>query len=153
MADTVTPQRRSEIMSNIRAKGMKPEMAVRRLVHAMGYRYRLHRNDLPGKPDLVFLGRRKVIFVHGCFWHQHPDPTCNIARRPKSNQHYWLPKLEHNVTRDVKHQARLAELGWSVLVVWECDVAAGDGIADRIREFLDRTDGVARTPLGNRSSC
>ena len=85
MADTVTAKRRSEIMSNIRAKGMKPEMAVRRLVHAMGYRYRLHRRDLPGKPDLVFPGRRKVIFVHGSFWHQHGDPRCRITRCPKSN--------------------------------------------------------------------
>ena len=138
MADTVTPKRRSEIMSNIRAKGMKPEMAIRRLTHAMGYRYQLHRKDLPGKPDLVFPGRRKVIFMHGCFWHQHPDATCRIARLPQSNQHYWLPKLERNVARDAEHQARLAELGWDVLVIWECDVEASDGIADRIRGFLEQ---------------
>ena len=136
MADTVTPKRRSEIMSNIRAKGMKPEMAVRRITHAMGYRYRLHRKDLPGKPDLVFPGRRKVIFVHGCFWHQHADLACKISRRPRSNQDYWLPKLERNVKRDAEHQARLTELGWDVLVIWECDVESGDGIADLIREFL-----------------
>ena len=141
MADTVTAKRRSEIMSNIRAKGMKPEMAVRRLVHAMGYRYRLHRKDLPGKPDLVFPARRKVIFVHGCFWHQHDDPACRIARRPKSNQHYWLPKLERNVIRDAEHLAQLAQLGWDVLVIWECDVVSDDGIADRIRGFLERGDG------------
>ena len=141
MADTVTAKRRSEIMSNIRAKGMKPEMAVRRLVHAMGYRYRLHRRDLPGSPDLVFPGRRKVIFVHGCFWHQHGDPACRIARRPKSNQHYWLPKLERNVIRDAEHLAQLAQLGWDVLVIWECDVVCDDGIADRIRGFLERGDG------------
>ena len=139
MADTVTPQRRSEIMSNIRAKGMKPEMAVRRLIHAMGYRYRLHRKDLPGKPDLVFPGRRKVIFVHGCFWHQHTDPSCKIARRPQSNQDYWLPKLERNTTRDAEHQALLMQQGWDVLVTWECEVEAGGGIADRIREFLERS--------------
>ena len=82
MADKVTPQQRSEIMSHIRAKGMKPEMRVRRLVHSMGYRYRLHRKDLPGKPDLVFPGRRKVIFVHGCFWHQHADPTASSRGFP-----------------------------------------------------------------------
>ena len=111
MADTVTPKRRSEIMSNIRAKGMKPEMALRRITHAMGYRYRLYRKDLPGKPHLVFPGRRKVIFVHGCFWHQHADLACKISRRPRSNQDYWLPKLERNVTRDAEHQARLTELG------------------------------------------
>ena len=138
MTDTVTPKRRSEIMSNIRAKGMKPEMAVRRLTHAMGYRYRLHRNDLPGKPDLVFPSRRKVIFVHGCFWHQHADPACKIARRPRSNQDYWLPKLDRNVGRDTENRAQLAELGWEVLVLWECDIEAADGIVDHIREFLDR---------------
>ena len=137
MADTVTPKRRSEIMANIRAKGMKPEMAVRRLVHAMGYRYRLHRKDLPGKPDLVFPSRGKVIFVHGCFWHQHIDPACKITRRPKSNQHYWLPKLEQNAVRDAKHQSRLAELGWDVLVIWECEIEAGNRVADRIQEFLE----------------
>ena len=137
MADTVTPHRRSEIMSNIRAKGMKPEMAVRRLVHAMGYRYRLHRRDLPGKPDLVFPGRRKVIFVHGCFWHQHSDPACRIARRPRSNQHYWLPKLERNVARDAEHQVQLSELGWDVLVIWECDLGKDRRITDRIQGFLE----------------
>ena len=138
MADTVTPKRRSEIMSNIQAKGMKPEMTVRRITHAMGYRYRLHRKDLPGKPDLVFVGWRKVVFVHGCFWHQHADPSCKIARRPQSNRDYWLPKLERNVARDAEHQARLAELGWDVLVVWECDIETSGGIADRIQEFLER---------------
>ena len=137
MADTVTPERRSEIMSNIRAKGMKPEMAVRRITHAMGYRYRLHRKDLPGKPDLVFPGRRKVIFVHGCFWHQHGDPACKIARQPRSNLNYWLPKLERNAARDAEHQASLAELDWDTLVLWECEVKAGSEIADRIREFLE----------------
>ncbi len=136
MADNVTPQRRSEIMSNIRAKGMKPEMLVRRLTHSLGYRYRLHRKDLPGKPDLVFPGRRKVIFVHGCFWHQHADPACRIARRPRSNLDYWLPKLERNVSRDAENKARLAQLGWRALVIWECEVEAGGGVADRIRDFL-----------------
>ena len=116
MADSVTPKRRSEIMSNIRAKGMKPEMAVRRITHAMGYRYRLHRKDLPGKPDLVFPSRRKVIFIHGCFWHQHTDPACKIARRPRSNQDYWLPKLERNAARDAgapsqSHGVRLGRAG------------------------------------------
>ena len=139
MADTVTPKRRSEIMSNIRATGMKPEMVVRRLTHAMGYRYRLHRKDLPGKPDLVFLSRRKAIFVHGCFWHQHADTACKISRRPQSNQDYWLPKLERNVARDAVHQVRLTELGWNVLVIWECEVKAGDGLAERIQSFLNST--------------
>ena len=138
MADTVTPERRSEIMSNIRAKGMKPEMAVRRITHAMGYRYRLHGKDLPGKPDLVFAGRRKVIFIHGCFWHQHADPACKIARLPRSNRDYWLPKLERNAARDAEHDAKLAEAGWGVLVLWECEVKEPNGLASRIRNFLER---------------
>ena len=125
-------------MRAIRSKGMKPELAVRRLVHGMGYRYRLHRHDLPGRPDLVFPGRRKVIFVHGCFWHQHADHACKIVHRPKSNRDYWLPKLERNAARDAEHRARLMELGWDVVVLWECYVAADTGIADRIRDFLER---------------
>lgn len=137
MADTVTPERRSEIMSNIRAKDMKPELAVRRLVHAMGYRYRLHRKDLPGQPDMVFSSRQKVIFVHGCFWHQHRDPSCRIVRRPKSNQHYWLPKLKRTVKRDSEHLAELAKMGWDVLVIWECEVEDDPRTPERIREFLE----------------
>lgn len=135
--DRVTPEIRSRTMRAIRSKGMKPEVAVRRLVHGMGYRYRLHRHDLPGRPDLVFPDRRKVIFVHGCFWHQHNDPACKFTHRPKSNRDYWLPKLERNAVRDTEHQASLKESGWDVLVLWECDVKNGDGIAGRIRQFLD----------------
>ena len=136
MADTVAPQQRSEIMSRIRAKGMKPEMRVRRLVHSMGYRYRLHRKDLPGKPDLVFPGRRKVIFVHGCFWHQHADPACKLARLPKSNRDYWWPKLERNATRGAEQEAKLGELGWKVLILWECEVEDDAVLRERIQEFL-----------------
>ena len=136
MADTVAPQRRSEIMSHIRAKGMKPEMRVRQLAHSMGYRYRLHRKDLPGKPDMVFPGRRKAIFVHGCFWHQHASPACKIARIPKSNRDYWLPKLERNASRDAEHMAKLDKLGWEVLILWECEVEEYTGLRERIRKFL-----------------
>ena len=125
-------------MRAIRSKDMQPELAVRRLVHGMGYRYRLHRHGLPGRPDMVFASRRKVIFVHGCYWHQHSDPGCKIARRPKSNLDYWLPKLDGNVVRDADNQDRLRELGWDSLVIWECEVRAGEGIEDRIREFLGR---------------
>ena len=137
MADTVTPKRRSEIMSGIRSKGMRPEMTVRRLLHSMGYRYRLHCRDLPGKPDLVFPARRKVIFVHGCFWHQHADPGCGIVRLPKSNREYWLPKLERNVARDVKHREQLRDLGWEALVIWECEVEAGSGFLKKVAEYLE----------------
>ena len=138
MTDTVSPERRSEIMSRIRSQGMKPEMDVRRLTHAMGYRYRLHRTDLPGKPDLVFPGRRKVIFVHGCFWHQHAG--CDHVREPQSNRDYWLPKLKRNAERDAEQQRRLADLGWRMLVLWECEVRqGGEMLGERIRCFLDES--------------
>ncbi len=135
--DRVSPETRSRNMRAIRSKDMKPELAVRRLVHGMGYRYRLHRHGLPGRPDMVFASRRKVIFVHGCYWHQHSDPDCKIARRPKSNLDYWLPKLDGNVVRDADNQDRLRELGWDLLVIWECEVRTGEGIEDRIRDFLE----------------
>lgn len=126
-------------MSNIRSKGMKPEMVVRRLIHSMGYRYRLHRQDLPGKPDLVFSGRRKLIFVHGCFWHQHEDPACKIVRRPKSNRDYWLPKLQRNAIRDKENLSQLSELGWNVLLVWECQLECLDALTCKLRKFLEQT--------------
>ena len=135
MADTVTPERRSEIMSNIRSKGMKPEMAVRQGLHAMGDRYR--RKDLPGKPDLVFSRRQAVIFVHGYFWHRHADPTCKIARLPRSNREYWLPKLEGDVARDAMRQAELRRFGWKVLVIWECEIRASSGFLESAKKFLD----------------
>ena len=121
-------------MSRIRSKGTKPEMTVRRLLHSMGYRYRLHRRDLPGNPDLVFPRWRKAIFVHGCFWHQHPG--CKISRQPKSNQNYWLPKLERNTVRDAEHQAQLREMGWDVLVIWECEVKNGASFVTKAVNFL-----------------
>lgn len=138
MADTVSPGRRSEIMSGIRSQGTKPEMTVRRVLHSLGYRYRLHVAELPGKPDLVFPGRRKVIEVRGCFWHQHEDPECRIARQPRSNRDYWLPKLARNVERDGEHERKLRALGWEVLVVWECEVRRGSEFLDRAVEFLEK---------------
>ena len=137
MTDVVSPTRRSQIMASIRSKGTKPEIAVRRLLHSMGYRYRLHRTGLPGTPDLVFPARRKVILVHGCFWHQHSDPSCKITRQPKSNQEYWHEKLNRNVARDTDNQSRLRSLGWDVLVVWECEVKSGREFLRRIIHYLD----------------
>lgn len=134
MADTITPTCRSANMARIRSKDMKPELVVRRLVHSLGYRYRLHRNDLPGKPDLVLGPRRKVIFVHGCFWHQHAG--CREGRIPKSNQTYWQPKLARNVERDQRVQRELAEAGWTVIVVWECEISDLDTLKERISGFL-----------------
>lgn len=141
MGDRVTPEQRSENMRRIRSKGMQPEMTVRRLSHALGYRHRLHRKELPGKPDLVYPGRRKVVFVHGCFWHQHPDPGCKIARRPKSNLGYWGPKLDRNVERDTRNQAQLQEKGWEYMIIWECEAReaqakGSDVLASKIRRFL-----------------
>lgn len=137
MTDRVSPEQRSKNMSQIKSRGMKPELAVRRLVHGLGYRYRLHRHDLPGRPDMVFPGRRKVIFVHGCFWHQHPDSNCKLAHKPQSNSSYWGPKLRRNQERDTKHQAQLRDMGWHVLVLWECEVKADSQLTERITLFLN----------------
>ncbi len=134
--DPLTPTQRSERMSRVRHKDTKPEMVVRRLTHSLGYRYRLHRRDLPGQPDVVFPSRRKIILVHGCFWHQH---GCPIYRYPKSRLEFWAPKLERNVRRDRENQARLRELGWEVLVVWECQAKRKDtsDLAAQLQAFLD----------------
>lgn len=123
-------------MSRVRGRDTKPEMLVRRLAHGMGYRYRLHRRDLPGSPDLVFPSRQKVIFVHGCFWHRHLDPDCKLARLPKSKLDFWGPKLETNRERDERNLALLAELGWDVLIIWECQTKNREELKARIGEFL-----------------
>ena len=134
--DILTPEQRSERMSRVRGRDTKPEMLVRRLTHGMGYRYRLHRRGLPGSPDLVFPSRMKVIFVHGCFWHRHLDPECKLARLPKSKLDFWGPKLETNRERDERNLVLLAELGWDVLVIWECQTNNREELQARIREFL-----------------
>lgn len=139
MTDMVSPERRSRIMARIGPKDTKPEMTVRRLVHAMGYRYRLHRRDLPGTPDLVFPSRGKVIFVHGCFWHRHQ--YCGRASLPKSNRDFWLRKLEGNAERDSQNQQRLAELGWDALVLWECEVQERVALKERVVRFLEEPRG------------
>jgi len=118
--DVFSAEQRSAVMRAVKSKGTKPEIKVRRLLYRAGYRYRLHRKDLPGNPDLVFPGRRSVIFVHGCFWHQHPG--CPHAARPSSNNEYWMKKLDRNIERDKRNIASLAEEGWRVLVLWECEL-------------------------------
>lgn len=123
-------------MAKIRSKNTGPEMLVRRLVFAAGYRYRLHARKLPGKPDLVFAGRRKVIFVHGCFWHLHVA-CVQGARIPKSRVDFWTLKLEGNRRRDAANRAALAELGWEVLTLWECELTDRDALCARIYAFLD----------------
>ncbi len=136
MADKISKERRSENMRRIRSKDMKPEMIVRKLVHGMGHRYRLHRKDLPGKPDLVFGPKKKVIFVHGCFWHQHGDPKCKIVRKPKSNTGYWDAKLERNIQRDAENLHKLREMGWDTLTLWECDIKDPNRLKKKISAFI-----------------
>jgi len=118
--DRLTRQKRSELMGLVRSKNTKPEMAVRRLVHALGYRYRLHGSSLPGRPDLVFASRRKVIFVHGCFWHRHTG--CAKATTPKANAAFWIAKFRANRKRDRLNERRLVSAGWDVVTVWECEL-------------------------------
>lgn len=133
--DSVTTARRSEIMGRVRSRDTKPEMTVRRMVHAMGYRYRLHATDLPGRPDLVFRSRRKVVFVHGCFWHRHAK--CALARLPKSRQDFWRTKLNLNRQRDMRNERALLDSGWDVLTIWECELKDIVQVTIQIREFLD----------------
>ncbi|QUP52264.1 DNA mismatch endonuclease Vsr [Ralstonia syzygii] len=133
--DSVSVARRSEIMAQVRSRDTKPELLVRRLIYAMGYRYRLHAKDLLGKPDLVFRSRRKVVFVHGCFWHRHPG--CALARLPKSRREFWLPKLEANRERDIKNERALQDAGWNTLIVWECELSDLVKLKKKIKDFLD----------------
>ena len=135
--DTLTPEQRSERMGRVKATGSAAELQIRRLVHRLGYRFRLHGARLPGKPDLVFASRRKVIFVHGCFWHRHPDPNCRLARLPKSRQDFWVPKLEGNRERDLRIADELERLGWRSLVIWECQLRDTAFLENEIRTFLD----------------
>jgi DNA mismatch endonuclease (patch repair protein) len=134
--DTLTPKQRSKQMSLIKAEDTKPEMAIRRLVHSMGYRYRLHVAALPGRPDLVFPARKAVIFVHGCFWHRHAK--CKLARLPKSRLDFWLPKLDANRRRDVAVLRNLRKLGWRTMVAWECQTKRPQLLARRLKRFLDQ---------------
>jgi DNA mismatch endonuclease, patch repair protein len=135
MVDTVSVARRSEIMSRVRNKDTRPELYVRRLIHNAGFRYRLHVSKLPGRPDLVFPGRKKVIFVHGCFWHSHDG--CHNARVPKSRADFWMSKLESNKERDERNMRALMDEGWKVLVIWECELR-DLALLDRIKDFLEQ---------------
>lgn len=139
MTDTLSPKERSKRMSLIRGTGSAPEMKLRRLVHGMGFRYRLHVKELPGKPDLVFPSRHAVIFMHGCFWHRHKG--CKLARLPKSKLDFWKPKLEENRKRDLWNQQRLRDLGWSILVVWECQMVTTNRVSVVVRKFLEKQGG------------
>ncbi|HLY98586.1 MAG TPA: DNA mismatch endonuclease Vsr [Candidatus Angelobacter sp.] len=132
--DTISQERRSENMRRIRNRDTKPEMLVRSLLHRSGYRFRLHYKDLPGKPDIVFTSRRKVIFVHGCFWHQHG--ACSEGRIPNTRRAYWNPKLNRNKERDTLNLQRLQALGWDTLEIWECETKK-PGLQARLARFLN----------------
>lgn len=134
--DCYSTSKRSDVMRRVRSSGTAPEVCVRRIVHRMGYRYRLHRSDLPGTPDLVFPGLKKVILVHGCFWHQH---NCGAGARPSSRGDYWNRKLDGNKSRDKLNARRLRSLGWSILVIWECQTKRTKlaRLIKRIERFLE----------------
>lgn len=134
MPDTFTPEERSRIMAKVQSENTSAELKVRSLIHRLGYRFRLHAKNLPGKPDILFPGRRKVIFVHGCFWHQHEG--CKRAKRPASNTDYWNKKLDRNVSRDQANLLALQEQGWDVLIVWECETAHLSSLIEKLTRFL-----------------
>jgi DNA mismatch endonuclease (patch repair protein) len=133
--DPLSPEQRSERMSRIRSKDSKPELLIRRLVWSLGYRYRLHSKKLPGRPDMVFPGRKKIIFIHGCFWHQHEN--CRQYRMPRSKLDFWLPKLESNRLRDARVREELISAGWKVLIVWECQLKEIGELTSNIRSFME----------------
>jgi DNA mismatch endonuclease (patch repair protein) len=133
MADTRTKEQRSRIMKSVGARDTGPELTVRRLLHRLGYRYRLHARDLPGRPDIIFPGRRKVIFIHGCFWHGH---GCGKGKLPKSRAEYWTAKIKGNRDRDARAVARLEDAGWQSLSVWQCELKSLEKIDRALREFL-----------------
>lgn len=133
MVDNRTRESRSALMGRIGSKNTAPELMVRRLLHGLGYRFRLHRKDLPGKPDIVLPGRRKAIFVHGCFWHAH---GCRIGQPPKSRPEFWEPKLARNRNRDIENEEALRRGGWDVATIWQCETQDRGALVDRLEKFL-----------------
>ena len=146
--DTLTVAERSARMAKIRSKDTKPEVLVRRIAHSLGYRFRLHRKDLPGRPDLVFPSRKSAVFVHGCFWHAHKN--CKVANLPKSRTAFWADKFERNRRRDELNERLLKQLGWRVLVIWECETKGQDKLASRLSRFLGAVKlGIAKKGTHN----
>lgn len=137
--DVVSPARRSAMMAGIRGQNTKPEMIVRSIAHRLGYRFRLHRRDLPGSPDLVFPARKKTVFVHGCFWHSHDG--CRFAYKPKSNVEFWESKLRKNRERDIRVKGELECMGWDVLVIWECETVDNDLVVSRLQGYIGHDHG------------
>lgn len=143
MADKFTPEERSRIMARVKGRDTKPEKIVRSLLHTLGYRFRLHRKDLPGKPDIVLPKHKKVVYVHGCFWHSHPG--CRRAARPTTNVDFWNAKIEGNVARDAAAQKALIELGWQYLIIWQCETRDLNELAPKLENFLrENKDGRTR---------
>ena len=128
-------EQRSRNMSAIKSKNTKPEIAVRKLLHSMGYRFRLHRKDLPGSPDIVLPKYKTVIFVHGCFWHRHQN--CKYASNPKTRREFWEKKFKENIERDKKTQEKLKNLGWKTKIVWECEIKKQDKLIKKLEDFLN----------------
>jgi DNA mismatch endonuclease (patch repair protein) len=138
VADTRSPEQRRRIMQSVKTRDTGPELAVRRVLSSLGYRYRLNSRKLPGRPDIVLPGKMKVIFVHGCFWHAH---GCRKGRAPKSRLAYWKPKLKNNRKRDAAQRYALKALGWSVLTIWQCETNDTEALGSRLSIFLEGTDG------------
>jgi len=141
--ESVDPARSAQ-MARVKGKNTKPEMKIRRALHAAGLRFRLHDRKLPGNPDIVLSSRRIVVFVHGCFWYRHSDPSCKLARLPKSRLDFWVPKLDANRERDIRNESELHQLGWDVRIVWECKLNEEGALGAFV-------DGCVTTPRQNRS--
>jgi DNA mismatch endonuclease, patch repair protein len=134
MPDVYDQTQRSKVMRSVRSENTKPEIIVRQILHSLGYRFRLHLQNLPGKPDIVLPRHHKIILVHGCFWHQHPG--CKDAERPQSNTDYWNRKLDRNVQRDQEHMAALSESSWRILVIWTCETRNKDRLRQKLETFM-----------------
>ncbi|TIN20888.1 MAG: DNA mismatch endonuclease Vsr [Mesorhizobium sp.] len=144
MTDPLTPERRSKLMARVGPKNTKPELTVRRMLHAAGWRYRIHREGLPGTPDIVFGSRKVALFVHGCFWHGH---HCRLGRLPKSRPEFWSAKIAGNRARDSRKVDQLVERGWRVMTIWQCGLQDKEGALDDIEAFLNGGDITAETRL------
>ena len=134
MIDRLAPAERAKLMARVKGKDTNPERMVRSLIHRMGYRFRLHRKDLPGRPDIVLPRHKKIIFVHGCFWHQHSG--CARSKRPASRPEFWNAKLDRNVERDKEVQTALRQRGWDILIIWECDLKIRENLIKMLRKFM-----------------
>jgi DNA mismatch endonuclease (patch repair protein) len=146
MADVFTEGKRSWIMARVRGRDTKPEMLVRSLIHRMGFRFRVHRRDLPGNPDIVLPRHHKIIFVHGCFWHGHSG--CSRSKRPTTNQAFWDRKLDGNLKRDARFQNELSSMGWKILVVWQCETKTPDILTKKLEIFLYEQQTESRQSIG-----